>query len=432
MAAAFGSLLLAPAAADAAYVSTYREPEEPEPPYEYGYDGARVEDRLGERNDLRVEVVEDRVGYRARINVRELGRPRLIAGRGCRQLAPRRVTCRTPGAFDETFEFGVLVGRGDDVVRCRGAHVDVIAGGDGDDRLSSGGCGSDMLGGKGNDRLRGDRFRQYIFGDAGRDRVAAGGGKDLIYGEGFRRGPAPDILDGGRGRDMVSWDDRKDGLRIDLGRGTGPEGDRLTGIENASGGRGDDVLIGDEEPNRLRGGNGHDRLVGRGGNDRLDGGSGSTQWADGPDDYRDSFGCGEGHDRVIHPNLALLPSSCEVMMDWSELDTSLDVRIFPREAGLMSIAVPSVCRMDVQSCRRRAVISSRGVELGRSEMRDASRRRVTWLTVPLTRALPDGAPVRIEIHGEDVDSDVMDEGHPYRYFFVWRIRCEGPPACRSR
>ena len=45
----------------------------------------------------------------------------------------------------------------------------------------------------------------------------------------------------------------------------------FTSIESATGGDGDDRLIGTEGPNRLAGGPGNDRLVGLGGDDHLDG-----------------------------------------------------------------------------------------------------------------------------------------------------------------
>jgi serralysin len=51
-------------------------------------------------------------------------------------------------------------------------------------------------------------------------------------------------------------------------------------IENASGGGGHDVLIGNAAANLLRGNNGNDRLMGRDGADRLEGGAGND-WLDG-------------------------------------------------------------------------------------------------------------------------------------------------------
>jgi serralysin len=60
-------------------------------------------------------------------------------------------------------------------------------------------------------------------------------------------------------------------------------------IENAVGGRGGDILYGNEVANTLRGGNGLDLLAGAGGNDRLTGGRGADGFV---------FGSGDGHDRV--------------------------------------------------------------------------------------------------------------------------------------
>jgi hypothetical protein len=425
VAVGLGVLLLAAPAANGAVVGTRHEPGMDDPHVE-GYDEILIEDRRGERNDLEIQVVE--VGYRARIIVHERGRPALIARRGCTRRSRRTVVCRTPGAFDVTLVLRVNAGPRDDVVRCRGARVNVLVGGPGDDRLMSGGCGADMLGGTGDDLLIGDRHRQWFFGDAGRDTIRARGGRDLIYGEGFKRGLAADVLDGGPGVDVVSFDDREVGVYANLTSGVGPEGDRLVDIESASGTRAEDILIGDNGSNRLRGGGGVDRIVGRGGKDRLDGGTKLTTWADGGDDVADRFGCGAGRDLVLFPEHSVLPTDCELMVDWSHLDTQLRVPIFPRDTGGSSIAVPAICRMDVESCRRYAVIESRGVELGRSEMQDANK-QINWLTVQLRRELPADAPVRIRIHGEDVSGDGFDDG-PEGYSFEWRIRCNGPPTCR--
>jgi len=55
-------------------------------------------------------------------------------------------------------------------------------------------------------------------------------------------------------------------------------------IENAVGGKGDDVVIGNEVANSLFGGEGNDILEGRKGNDTLDGGSGRDRMTGGEDD----------------------------------------------------------------------------------------------------------------------------------------------------
>jgi len=95
------------------------------------------------------------------------------------------------------------------------------------------------------------------------------------------------------------------------------EGDRLTAIENVTGGRGDDVLAGDAGPNELIGGDGRDQLIGRAGNDQFD----SDDEHVAPrsvDDYGDGLvSCGLGEDRVIDgvsPRDFLTPD-CEQIWD---------------------------------------------------------------------------------------------------------------------
>ena len=98
------------------------------------------------------------------------------------------------------------------------------------------------------------------------------------------------IWDGG-GNDTISWANQTAAARIDLRPGhysnLGPGWSsgfllepRTLGIaygcwiENATGGSGSDLLIGNERDNRLSGGGGDDTLTGGGGNDTLDGGDG--------------------------------------------------------------------------------------------------------------------------------------------------------------
>ena len=53
------------------------------------------------------------------------------------------------------------------------------------------------------------------------------------------------------------------------------EGDVLASIENVTGSRGADVIMGDEVPNVIKGGGGNDTLSGAGQNDKLHGGAGN-------------------------------------------------------------------------------------------------------------------------------------------------------------
>lgn len=264
----------------------------------------------------------------------------------------------------------VIVGRGgNDVIRgldgadalCGGAGNDRLAGGSGRDRLQGlsgadrlrGGPGADRLAGYGDGtRARSDGDDQMNGGggddlfdmdapfppdaccmsDPGRDRASGGRGDDL-----FAASAGNDFFDGGRGR--------RDGISFTLpteadlaaGEAVAADGrDRLTGIEDMEGSHGDDVLIGDENSNRIFDGfesSGDDHIVGAGardilttslGNDVVEGGAGHDQFdhyccvenQDGDDVYiggddndhffagqggRDTFDGGFGNDKVLWP-----------------------------------------------------------------------------------------------------------------------------------
>src|SRR5262245_51920180 len=197
-------------------------------------------------------------------------------------------------------------GLGDDIIR-GDAGANRLLGGTGDDRLAGrggddlldGGDGSDTAGYAlatqavlvdlqagtasgidiGNDTLvsienvDGGFGNDNILGDAGANRLVGGDGNDRLVGRG-----GDDVLDGGAGIDTAGYAGATQAIVIDLQAGTagGQAGnDMLISIENADGGSGNDIFLGDASANRLAGAAGNDRLAGRGGNDVLDGGTGS-------------------------------------------------------------------------------------------------------------------------------------------------------------
>ena len=117
------------------------------------------------------------------------------------------------------------------------------------------------------------------------ENLTTGGGDDTLTGS-----AATNALDGGTGTDTVSYADRTAAQNIvaSLTTGTGGqtatlENDTFTGIENLTGGAGDDTLTGNAVVNVLRGGAGADILSGQGDNDLLVpgvGGGSSTGGAD--------------------------------------------------------------------------------------------------------------------------------------------------------
>ena len=128
-------------------------------------------------------------------------------------------------------------------------------------------------------------------------------------------GPGADRLHGGGGVDTVSYAERVNAVRVDLGAapavgGEARENDQLDDVENVWGGLGRDTLLGDGRANLLWGGPGRDIVAGRGGADVLVGGPGrDTVRGDGGDDLIaardgavDVLQCGGGQDRFAADN----------------------------------------------------------------------------------------------------------------------------------
>lgn len=128
--------------------------------------------------------------------------------------------------------------------------VDVIYGAGGDDVIRGLGGNDQLNGGRGNDRLEGGAGNDVISIDQGND-----------------------IIDGGEGVDLLNGDGALGGLQINLQLGTISGGgmgvDTIAGFEHITGSRFDDVIIGDEGANLIRGFGGIDTLRGGGGDDEL-------------------------------------------------------------------------------------------------------------------------------------------------------------------
>jgi Ca2+-binding RTX toxin-like protein len=162
--------------------------------------------------------------------------------------------------------------------------------------------------------IRGGAFADALFGRGGADLLVGNGGDDLLEG-----GAGADVLLGGAGSDTASYRGSAEGVRVELdrerGRNGDAAGDRLTGIENLVGSGENDTLTGDDGVNRLEGGPGNDtifglegadRIVGGSGADRIEGGSGSDRIDTGSGADRigggrgkDTISAGSGADRVL-------------------------------------------------------------------------------------------------------------------------------------
>jgi RTX calcium-binding nonapeptide repeat (4 copies) len=170
-------------------------------------------------------------------------------------------------------------GEGDNVI----GPVTGLTGGAGDDLLEAGPAASGLTGGDGRDTLVGSPERDTLNGGEGDDELLGGDGGDYLTGAG-----GADVLSGGPGLDEVAYGGSEP-LRLSIGDGANDgasgEGDDIReDVEGLTGGRGDDVLVGDEDGNRLiaysgrdvlRAGGGDDELIGWGDGDELDAGPGA-------------------------------------------------------------------------------------------------------------------------------------------------------------
>lgn len=138
-----------------------------------------------------------------------------------------------------------------------------------------------IVGGLANDVLFGNAANNVLTGGAGNDVLNGGAGNDT-YTFSTNTALGSDSVTDGSGIDELYFGGSTNAVVVNLGLTT-PQivNANLTltlasgaSIENATGGSGNDTLIGNALANRLSGGGGNDVLVGGAGNDSLEGGPG--------------------------------------------------------------------------------------------------------------------------------------------------------------
>ena len=254
-----------------------------------------------------------------------------------------------------------LRGMGGNDVLNGGVGGDILKGGEGGDELN-GGAGADMLdGGPGGDELNGggtdddgvtdtatyDSAMEGVTVDLSGNNLgrgdAAGDTYDHIevylgsqYDDTFISGEAGDNINGGDGRDTVSYERSEEAVTVNLTDGTTDStegsyanGDMFTSIENIIGSDEDDTLTAGDSGSVIEGGKGDDDLAG---------GSGSDIFVFTPGDDGDEItgfteGSGAGHDRIdlsafssiasmddLEDKLSVLASNTDTKIDFSDND----------------------------------------------------------------------------------------------------------------
>ncbi len=173
-----------------------------------------------------------------------------------------------------------------------GLGADSMIGGNGNDLLLSGAGASDP---DGNDTMLGSAGNDTMDGGNGADSLIGGTGDDVLFGS-----DGADIMDGSPGdRDTLDYSLAANDVIVRLWNNSVSgdaiaAGDTIRNFENAAGGDGNDVLIGNHLDNELSGNGGNDRLNGAGGNDTLNGGEGNDTMLGGAG--QDRLFSGDGRD----------------------------------------------------------------------------------------------------------------------------------------
>lgn len=186
----------------------------------------------------------------------------------------------TDGGFVAWNSYGNLVFTGNDISNVSAETIRILASSlnpevlvenntfDNDDRITFNLSGdSTVEGGAGDDIANAFATEAAVVFDGG-------DGADS-----FRPGMGGGLFFGGAGIDTLDLTGTTTDASVDLNAGTASSGQvgatALSSVENATGGDGNDVLLGNAVANMLVGGAGNDTLDGGAGDDTLDGGSGS-------------------------------------------------------------------------------------------------------------------------------------------------------------
>ena len=180
-----------------------------------------------------------------------------------------------------------------------GTDIEDVTGGAGNDTITGDLRDNILDGGAGNDVVSGGRGADTLTGGPGNDTLSGGDGDDTLD----ETAPADgsDVLSGGDGSDTVDYSGRTAAVTVTFDgkpdNGEAGEGDTVASdIEGASGGAGNDTIVGTAADDTIDGGPGDDTVSGGAGADTLTGGLGNDIVDGGPGD--DTIDPGAGDDTV--------------------------------------------------------------------------------------------------------------------------------------
>ena len=208
---------------------------------------------------------------------------------------------------------------GSDLLR-GGGGADTLIGGNGNDTASyytsAAGVTVNLATGKGTggdaqgdvligvEMVNGSQFNDNLTGGVGTSALRGWGGNDILRG-------GAGVLDGGEGRDLLSYWHSSVGVNVNLLTGTGTGGlawgSTYISIEDVNGSQDADTLFGNGAVNLLNGFNGNDTIDGGAGHDLLDGGAGNDLLHGGS--AMDQLTGGAGADTFIFVTTTETPST---------------------------------------------------------------------------------------------------------------------------
>ena len=144
-----------------------------------------------------------------------------------------------------------------------------------------------------------DEINSLVVSEDSIEQVTSGSGNDqvLFAADGAALAGGAGNIDAGPGSDTLDYSAYTSNVEVDLASGQATGLGSVNLIENITGGSGNDMLLGNDQSNRLIGGPGNDYIRGLGGADVIEGGLGNDN-IDGGEDS-DALSGGGGNDHYV-------------------------------------------------------------------------------------------------------------------------------------